>query len=446
MPGLLNSFISFGGGGGGGGGPTPPAGAVAYASFIDNFFYSRGAEVAASDIMSGINLADVNEDGLKLGTGFWPKVIGDMFTDFTSLLASGGVSVEVEFTIDSKANIGGGAPYASGPVMQIMDGTNANTTADAIYADIYDGFHLYVGDKNDLTEVGGTVNTSVNGGIERRAFTLFEDEGGGVWRTASTTNGGPAQSTTTTHSGGYFTVVEIDLFNVEDWSYYLQNVRVRSLAMFPAKTTSEIDADTEVNDWPSWAGFTTNSSGSNVTSHPISPPAANPGDMMVVFAAFDGTPTIGIAAGTGWTIGDQQISNGEVVGVWLWKIATGSDSLTLSSSAAEKMSYVTMSYPGATSIEAGFVIGNGANAQSPGFSPAGGEGKYTFISVICTDGSAGSPSNGPANTNRFIRQVGAADGASVYVADKWLEAASFAPDAWTTTAQEFVGFTFALKV
>ncbi|TIW18557.1 MAG: hypothetical protein E5V63_34615, partial [Mesorhizobium sp.] len=66
MTGLLNSFISFGGGGGGGGGPTPPAGAVAYASFVDNFFYSRSAEVAVADIISGINPADINEDGLKL--------------------------------------------------------------------------------------------------------------------------------------------------------------------------------------------------------------------------------------------------------------------------------------------------------------------------------------------------------------------------------------------
>ncbi|AZO29436.1 hypothetical protein [Mesorhizobium sp. M1B.F.Ca.ET.045.04.1.1] len=445
MTGLLNSFISFGGGGGGGG-PTPPAGAVAYASFVDNFFYSRGAEVAAADIMSGINLADVNEDGLKLGTGNWPKMIGDMFTDFTGLLAVGGVTVEVEFTIDSKSDIGAGTVYSTGPVMQIMDGTNANTTVNAIYADIYDGYHLYVGDSNDLTEVGGTVNTTVSAGIERRAFTLFEDIGGGSWRTASTTNGGPAQSTTTTHSGGYFTVVEIDIFTVEDWSYYLQNARVRSIAIFPAKTTAQIDADTDIGDWPSWAGFTTNSSGADATSHPVSPPAANVGDMIVVLAAFDGTPTIGISAGTGWTIGDQQISNGACVGVWLWKIATGSDSLTLSSSSSEKMSYVTMSYPHATSIEGGYVIGNGANAQSPGFSPGGGDGKYAFLSVVCTDGSAGSPSSGPANTNRFIRQVGSADGASVYLADKWLDGTSFAPDAWTTTAQEWVGFTLALKV
>ncbi|RWD00161.1 MAG: hypothetical protein EOS58_30745 [Mesorhizobium sp.] len=446
MTGLLNSFISFGGGGGGGGGPTPPAGAVAYASFVDNFFYSRSAEVAVADIISGINPADINEDGLKLGTGYWPKVIGDMFTDFNSMLATGGVTVEVEFTIDSKSDIGAGPAYSFGPVMQIMDSTNANATADSIYADMYSGSRLYVGDENDLTEVGGSVNTAVPGGIERRAFTLFEDEGGGVWRTASTTNGGPAQSTTTTHSGGYFTVVEIDLFNVEDWSYYLQYARVRSIAMFSAKTTTEIDTDTDVSDWPSWAGFTTNSSGADATSHPVSPPAASPGDMIVVLAAFDGTPTIGIAAGTGWTIGDQQISNGACVGVWLWKIATGSDSLTLSSAASEKMSYIAMSYPNATSIEGGYTTGNGANGQSPGYSPAGGEGKYAFLSVVCTDGSAGSPGSGPANANRFIRQVGSPDGASVYYADKWLDGASFAPDAWATTSQEWVGFTLALKV
>lgn len=423
---------------------TPPDGAVGWADFSNNFYWQNGVEVVASAILTGIDPFDINGDGLVLGAGQWPKATGALFADIVALLADGGVTVEVEFTLDSKANIGSGPVYANGPVMQIMDGTDADLTTDAIYADIYDGFHLYVGDKGDLTEVGGSVDTAVSAGIERRAFTLFRDQGGGLWQTASTTNGGPAQSSTTSHDGGYFTVVQIDVFAVESWSYSLENVRVRSLAVFPAKTTAEIDADTALTDWPQWAGYNTNSSGSNVTSHPITMPAADVGDMIVVFAAFDGTPTIGISAGTGWTIGDQQVSNGECVGAWIWKIAEGSDSLTLSSTASEKMSYIAMSYPNATGIEATFTTGSAADAQSPSFSPSGFTGKYAFVSVIMTDGSAGSPAAAPANMSRYMSQVGASDGASVYYADKWVEGASLAPDAFDLTAQEWVGFTLAL--
>ncbi|RWN35780.1 hypothetical protein [Mesorhizobium sp.] len=421
-----------------------PEGAVIFLDFVNSIFWDGTELVNSTELLSDFDVADVNGDGLVLGAGNWPIATGAFFDTFTDLLANGGVTVVVELTIDGQYNIGTGSQFATGPIMQIMDGTDADLTTNAIYADIYDGFHLYVGDSNDLTEVGGDVDTAQPAGIERRAFTLFRDLGGGSWQTASTTNGGPAQSTTTSHGGGYFTVVEIDVFGVESWTYPLEKARVRRLTVYEAKTPAEIDAATDISDWPQWIAYTTNSSGPAATSHPVTAPAHETGDLIIVFAAFDGTPTISIASGTGWTIGDQQVSNGQVVGAWIWKIADGSDTLTLGSSDSEKMSYVAMSYRNAAAFEAAFTTGTTADAQSPSFSPSGGAGKYAFVSVIMTDGSAGTPAAPPANMSRYMSQVGTSDGGSVYYADKWVDGDGFAPAAFDLTAQEWVGFTLAL--
>jgi hypothetical protein len=84
----------------------------------------------------------------------------------------------------------------------------------------------------------------------------------------------------------------------------------------------------------------------NATSHPITlPSGVTAGDLILAFFSVDGNPTVSTTS-TGWNKLGQRSNSNVVTGAVFWKIATGSNSLTLTTSASEESSHVTLRVSG----------------------------------------------------------------------------------------------------
>jgi hypothetical protein len=213
----------------------------------------------------------------------------------------------------------------------------------------------------------------------------------------------------------------------------------------------EIETSTEVNDWPIYVGVDGYEVfGSATTSHVLTMPYPSHeiGDLLIAIVSIDGSQTMTIGAGTGWTIGEQIVSNSAVTAMWLWKIAEGTDTatdpLTVTSSGATKSSYVTFAFRGVYTVEAAAMItGTTADVQPPSLSPSTGTGKYAFISVVCFD--AGAAFNGmPSDYQNNHNWLASTDSASILTAQYFRETNAFNPDPWDTDAEDWVSFSLAI--
>lgn len=430
--------------------PNIPDGAEYHMDFIGNKFYEGTTEVSASTLMADYDAGDRTADGLDMTEestpGGWPKATGNLYAYIEDKLANGGFTMFVEVINYSQESLSN-EYKPDGPILEIISEGSPNT--NAIYADMYSGYNMHVGYNAAFDEVVANGDYSVTAGIQRMAATFFADEGGGVWRTSATMNGAPVDEVTTAYAGDWQPdITEIDLFSVEFWDYLMHYCRIRSITFFDAKTTSEIETDTEVNDWPVYVQVEGNIEFSDTTTHTIdmvSFPSHQAGDFLLVVYAVDGSPTVSINSGTGWTIGGQTTQGG-VTFAWLWKFAAGGDTLSLATSAAERGSYAVYAFRNVADFEvSSFATGSGADAQTPSLSPTPGTGKYACLSILGMESGTGTEYNDrPPDAQQHYNWIGSSNGASVMSALQYRETSNFTPDAWDTDAEDWIGMTLVL--
>lgn len=197
-------------------------------------------------------------------------------------------------------------------------------------------------------------------------------------------------------------------------------------------------------------------SGSDVTSHVINLPACASGDLLVTLFAMDGSSTLD-AVTSGWTILAQDVNGTSVRGAVIYRTSTGSDTLTITSSAAQESTAITICARRPSGVTAAptatITNGNGANADPPEHTHSGGAGSHMWITMMAMDdthlsaGGSGYVVSAPPSThNGFLflsptTRFGAGIGMSVlHVAGSAVQN----PGTYNSLSQEWVAATIAI--
>jgi hypothetical protein len=184
------------------------------------------------------------------------------------------------------------------------------------------------------------------------------------------------------------------------------------------------------------------------TSHPITLPAGvNVGELLLVTFTCDGAPTLTITTGSGWNVIGPTAQGSNVTGAIYWKIADGTDALTIGTSTSQDSSHRCRRY-NTTSNTATTVTGTSTtaaatpNGNAPAHTPPGGADDYLWVVTYHGDGT--TPSAAPTNYTDLSTAFNSG-GRSVSYAERELNASSEDPGAWTCVITNLVMFTLAIE-
>lgn len=188
-------------------------------------------------------------------------------------------------------------------------------------------------------------------------------------------------------------------------------------------------------------GRTTNT---NTTTHAITlPTGVVAGNLLVVVFSTDGNPTV-TAQQAGWTKLNQASSTTVVTGAIFWKIATGSDALTLVTSVVEASSHASFRITGGGTPTATSANGTTANSDPPPHTPPAGSRDYLWIATRSAD-STNVATVAPASyANLQTQAATGTGGASTNTAERSLTTATENPGTFTSTAIGWVAWTISV--
>jgi len=191
---------------------------------------------------------------------------------------------------------------------------------------------------------------------------------------------------------------------------------------------------------------------SDTTSHSISLPGSiQVGELLLVVFAVDAAPTITIdtgVSGSNWNLITPVSQSTNVTGAILWKIAEGSDVLTLTTSSAQQSSWISMRISGtATSspVSVASVTSNSTNINPPGLTPPAGQLSYLWLATFHGDAGTNHPSVAMASYSNFFKEVGGVSGATVATAERLLNASTEDPNNWVNGLVFSVAFTVSIR-
>lgn len=187
----------------------------------------------------------------------------------------------------------------------------------------------------------------------------------------------------------------------------------------------------------------------NVTSHPITLPSGiTAGDLLLVVFSCDGNPTITVdtgASGTGWNALTQGANTTVVSSNVFWKIAEGSDALTLTTSAGEQSSHASLRISGGYSVTGTSANGSSTNSNPPNHAGHDGTQDYLWIATRAGDSTVVA-TVAPTNfTNLQTLAAAGTAGASVNTAERSVNSASQDPGTFTSASEQWVSFTVAVS-
>ena len=201
---------------------------------------------------------------------------------------------------------------------------------------------------------------------------------------------------------------------------------------------------------PTITSYGAGGNSTNVTSHSITlPTSITVGKRIVVVFSVDGAPTVSIdtgVSGSNWSIVGQA-SQSSVVGAIISKIAEGSDVLTLTTTAGEQATWISMQVDSDGDIYAASATGNSADSNPPNLDPSVGSKDFLWIATRSGDAS---PDNlvataAPLNYGDLqTQQAATTAGASTNTATRALTASSEDPGAFTSGSEQWVAWTVAI--
>lgn len=181
---------------------------------------------------------------------------------------------------------------------------------------------------------------------------------------------------------------------------------------------------------------------SDTTSHSISMPSGiNVGDLLVVVFSVDGNPTCSVGSGNWNKLG--QASNSTVVtGAVFWKIAEGSDTCTVTTSASEQSTHVSLRISGAK-----FLFGTSANGSSTNSNPPNFDAyiskEYLWLATRSGDSTVVATAAPTNFSNLQTQTASGTSGASTNTAERITTASSQNPGTFTSNTEQWVSWTLA---
>jgi hypothetical protein len=191
-----------------------------------------------------------------------------------------------------------------------------------------------------------------------------------------------------------------------------------------------------------------NRTASNVTSHPVTLPSnINVGDLLIVAFSCDAAPTLAIntsASGSNWTTLPQNTNGSVVTGVIYWKIAEGSDALTINTSALEQSSHCSYRIRGGNNVTGNSTNGSSTNSDPPNHNPGAGNREFLWITTRHGDSNVNASAT-PTGFGNNLTMVGTnTNGVSTNICWRNYQGANLDPGTWTSATEQWVSFTLAV--
>lgn len=188
---------------------------------------------------------------------------------------------------------------------------------------------------------------------------------------------------------------------------------------------------------------------SDTTTHAITlPTGISAGDLLVVVFACDGNPTISVntgVSGANWNALTQGAYSNNVRSNVFWKIAEGSDALTLTTPAGEQSSHVSLRITGGYTVTGTSANGSSTNSNPPNHAGPDGTQDYLWVATRAGDSTVVA-TVAPTNYGNLQTLAAAGTGgASVNTAERSLNASAEDPGTFTSSSEQWVGFTLAVS-
>ncbi|MBK9338505.1 MAG: HYR domain-containing protein [Lewinellaceae bacterium] len=134
-----------------------------------------------------------------------------------------------------------------------------------------------------------------------------------------------------------------------------------------------------------------------------------------------------------------------VTGAVFWKIAAGSDALTLKTSSSQRSSHISYRLRDATGISGTAAVGNSSNSNPPDHTPPDGIGDYLWLATRSGDNITVASAPPPSFSDMQTQGAGHGDGASTSTAIRPWNAASLDPGSFTSNTEQWVSFNLAIR-
>lgn len=186
----------------------------------------------------------------------------------------------------------------------------------------------------------------------------------------------------------------------------------------------------------------------NSTSHAITIPSdVVVGDLLLLFWSCDGDNDGGSdhSINAGWTRLSIATSTG-VTGAVYYKIATGTDSPTITTTDSESGVYEVLRIVNGGTPEATSATGSSTNADPPNHTPSAGSAAYLWIAAAMWDANVPPViTAGPSGYGSVCIQPGnSSTGTYLAVCEKNATASSENPGAFTSTTEQWVALTVSV--
>jgi hypothetical protein len=188
-----------------------------------------------------------------------------------------------------------------------------------------------------------------------------------------------------------------------------------------------------------------------VTTHPITlPSSVQVGELLLVVFSSDGAPTMFVDSGSGWNFLGQRSNGSTVTGGVFWKIADGSDSLTVGTNAAQETSHISFRISGVK--KPGSVSGSASDGSSTNSDPAshtmpGSDNRgRLFIATRSGDAAVQATALPSGYTDLTLRASSGSNGAATATAEKTTTGTTNIedPGTFTSTSEQWVCWTIGI--
>jgi hypothetical protein len=404
----------------------------------------------------------ISNTGLLVSETQLPNMVGSLLTDVISGVADGcTILLDVNYdAYPTQFYPGGGYP-----VFDMFNGSDSDSASDYLQSWLnYYGFQLYDDVSSGLSlelslgwyfgKLAGIPQT----GTQHLGFTLNRNVGGSNREYSIAVNGSSVISQIVTYS----TPVPAGITNIElahQGQYNWLPGKVVKMQILPPMSATNLLSATDTFEYPLLYSLNNDYNNSNnlaTTSQVIAMPSdipsgANPGhdmlmphgivpigSMLLALVSYAGTPTVTIGSGTGWTLGTPVAVGAGLTAVYAWKIATGSDALTLNTSTSVRHTQYSMAIKNATKFEVVSATGINTDADPASITPSGGVGNYLWLVSRHATGTAFvNPANMDTDTTYQDGPI------TTQFAQARSRAASFNPSPFNGAANDWCCFTFA---
>lgn len=198
-------------------------------------------------------------------------------------------------------------------------------------------------------------------------------------------------------------------------------------------------------NYPKVESTSSDFNGSNSGSHAITMPSGiTVGDLLIIVFSSDGAPTVSIDSGDWTKLGQLSHSTVTTQAVF-YKVAEGSDTATVTTSANEQTTHIVYRISGASGVVTGTSTNGSSTNSNPPDHDATTAQSYLWIATRGGDSTTVASVAPTSFTNMQTQAASGTGGASTNTAEAFSYRQTYDPDTWTSSNEQWVSYTLAIE-